>query len=179
MEAGDGIDVLAPLGHGFPEPEQKRRPVLIAGGVGVGPILYLANSLAGHEPTPILILGARTATSLPQIDLEPGVKLLTATDDGTAGYHGTAVALAQTELARIAEDAELYLCGPHPMLAAGHSLAVQEDLPAWVAMEQMMGCAVGACMGCAIPVHGESQYARVCTEGPVFRSTEVDWERVE
>lgn len=179
LQDGDVLDVLAPLGRGFPLPSSDSLPVLVAGGVGVGPILYLANALSAHSPAPLLVVGARSAVSLPEIDIDPRVEVHLATDDGSHGYHGTAVALAQELIEQRSEHAELFLCGPHPMLAAGHRLAEEFSLTAWVAMEQMMGCAVGACMGCAIPVHGEAEYARVCTEGPVFRTTKIAWERME
>ncbi len=177
-QPGDAIDVMGPLGVAFPEPTDGAVPVLIAGGVGVGPILFLANALAARAPYPILLIGARSAQGLPRVRVDGRVQLRTATDDGSAGYAGTVIDLLDRTLDITAGDVELYLCGPNPMLRAGHDLAARHGIPAWVSMEQTMGCAVGACMGCAIHLTGVERYARVCTEGPVFRSTDVDWERL-
>ena len=177
-QPGDAIDVMGPLGIPFPQPVPAAVPVLIAGGVGVGPILFLANVLATRAPHPILLIGARSAQGLPRARVDPRVQTRTATDDGSAGFRGTAIELLDRTLDITAGDVELYLCGPNPMLRAGHELAVRRGVTAWVSMEQTMGCAVGACMGCAIHLAGDERYARVCTEGPVFRSTDVDWERL-
>ncbi len=179
FQPGDEMDILAPLGNGFPAPAPGAVPVLLAGGVGIGPILYLANRLAHCSPAPLLLVGARSRENLPELDLDSRVQLRVATDDGSKGFHGTVVALAKQTIDITAGTVELYLCGPLPMLCAGHTLAAGRGLAAWVAMEQMMGCAVGACMGCAVPVHGEHAYARVCTEGPVFASDEIVWERLD
>jgi dihydroorotate dehydrogenase electron transfer subunit len=175
-EAGDTLTVMGPLGIGFPPPAREAVPVLVAGGVGIGPLLFFANELAaaGHSPT--LLIGARTDAGQPQVSVDHRVQLRRATDDGSVGFHGTVVGLLEHTIEISSGSPELYLCGPNPMLKAGHEVALRHDLPAWVSMEQTMGCAVGACMGCAVRVHGPEQYARVCTEGPVFRSTEIVWE---
>ena len=175
-EPGDSMSVMAPLGVGFPAPSQGTVPLLVAGGVGIGPILYFANTLAGSGFHPVLLLGARTKAYLPTMAIHPAVQLRLATDDGSEGFSGTAIDLLRRTIGVTAGTLELYLCGPDPMLRAGHYVALEHNIPTWVSMEQTMGCAVGACMGCAVRVTGPDQYARVCTEGPVFRSTEIVWE---
>ena len=181
---GDTLDVLGPLGNCFPEPAPGRRPILIAGGIGVGPIYYYAASLAARGFRPLMVVGARSADSLAsptimgRVDAvsttyDALVETVICTDDGSVGFCGTPI----DYLARQDEDSncEFFLCGPHGLLAAGHFLANEWGVPAWVSMEQTMGCAVGACMGCAVRVHGDRQYARVCTEGPIFESKEIVW----
>ncbi|MFP4114623.1 MAG: dihydroorotate dehydrogenase electron transfer subunit [Spirochaetota bacterium] len=175
-EPGDALNVMAPLGHGFPAPAGDAVPVLAAGGVGIGPLLFFANALAAEGRSPVLLVGARTGAGQPRVQVDPAVQIRRATDDGTHGFHGTVIELLERTIATTSGGAELYLCGPNPMLRAGHDVAGRLGLPAWVSMEQTMGCAVGACMGCAVRVHGPERYARVCTEGPVFRSTEIVWE---
>ncbi len=175
-DPGDIIGVMGPLGVGFPHPSDGAIPMLVAGGVGIGPILYLANALAAGGSAPLLLIGARTAASLPRINAHHRVQVRRATDDGSIGFHGTAIDLLEQTVSIAAGPMEIYLCGPHAMLRAGHDCASRHGLPAWVSMEQTMGCAVGACMGCAVRVHGDVRFARVCTEGPVFRSTEIAWE---
>lgn len=176
FEPGDELAVMGPLGVGFPDPGDGAVPILVAGGVGIGPILYFANELAARGRAPIMLTGARTESGLPTVDVDARVQVRRATDDGTFGFHGTAIELLEQTIDITSGDLELYLCGPDPMLRAGHECAERHGIPAWVALEQTMGCAVGACMGCAVRVRGPEQYARVCTEGPVFRSTEIVWE---
>lgn len=171
----DSLDILAPLGNGFPDPASGRKPVLIAGGIGVGPMLFLAERFSRNPYPGILVLGARSAPFLPRVVLSRSVRTVLCTDDGSAGRQGSAVDIAAEEISHDGCAPELYLCGPHAMLEAGHALALQLDAPAWVSMEQTMGCAVGACMGCVVPVHGGEQYARVCIEGPVFESRTIVW----
>lgn len=176
LEPGDTMGVMGPLGVGFPAPAHASVPVLIAGGVGVGPILFFANTLAAAGHSPVLLLGARTASSLPRVNVHHHLQIRRATDDGSIGYHGTVVDLLEQTIGVVSGRLELYCCGPEAMLRSAHECAERHGLPAWVSMEQTMGCAVGACMGCAVRVHGPDRYARVCTEGPVFRSTEIVWE---
>jgi dihydroorotate dehydrogenase electron transfer subunit len=175
-EPGEKIDVMAPLGVGFPTPRRTVRPLLVAGGIGVGPVLFLANTLAELGFSPLLLIGARTAAQLPEIQIDERVHCSRATDDGSSGFRGTAIGLLEQTLATVEGDREIFLCGPNVMLREGHRCAERHGVRAWVAMEQTMGCAVGACMGCAVRVHGPQRFARVCTEGPVFRSTEIVWE---
>ncbi len=173
---GDRLDVMGPLGVGFPLPATDAVPVLVAGGVGIGPILFFANALAAAGSAPLLLIGARETAGLPEIDVDRRVQVRLATDDGSTGFAGNAVALLDQTIEVTAGELVVYLCGPDPMLRAGHECAERHGLRAWVSMEQTMGCAVGACMGCAVRVTGPARYARVCTEGPVFASTEIVWE---
>jgi dihydroorotate dehydrogenase electron transfer subunit len=173
--AGDAIDILAPLGTGWPAPDPGATPLLIAGGIGMGPIFYLASALwdAGRDAR--LLLGARSAALLPELPLFDRGATRRATDDGSAYERGTVMDLLEREYATLTGPAELFACGPTPMLSAVHHWAANAGARAWVSMEQQMGCGVGACMGCAVRVKSGNGYARVCTEGPVFDSTEVIW----
>ncbi|WP_455383319.1 dihydroorotate dehydrogenase electron transfer subunit [Salinispira pacifica] len=174
-DAGDMLDMLVPLGNWFPEPEPEMKVVLAAGGIGMGPIFYFARELrlAGGEP--LLVLGARGVAHLPAEDLLDGLDANVCTDDGSRGFPGTVLDYIEHSGIGKGERCVIYGCGPTPMLAAVAAFARERQLPFWVSMEQTMGCAVGACMGCAIPVHGPARYARVCTEGPVFDAREIVW----
>ncbi len=193
-EPGDSFTVLGPLGNAFPQPDEASYPILIAGGVGLGPIFYLAVELAHHGFDGTYISGARTSEKLARLSpASPDGRMSTifCTDDGSFGARGTVINQLESLFADVRsagvgsrsaaksdarlENAVIYACGPEPMLEAVHNFAVRNELPCWVSMEQVMGCAVGACMGCVIRVHGEKQYARVCTEGPVFDSRMVVW----
>lgn len=173
LRTGDRIDLLAPLGNTFPDPDPDRVPVLVAGGVGMGPVFFFAETLCGRFPALELVLGARTRGYLPEMEVLATVNATLCTDDGSKGFRGTVVDYLAGALP---PNAELFACGPDPMLKALHRLAVERDVPCWVSMEQTMGCAVGACMGCAIRVPDDRKYVRVCTEGPVFASRELRWE---
>ena len=159
MEIGDRVSCLGPLGRGFAMTGSG--VVLVSGGLGVAPMPLAVRDAraAGMEVT--WVHGARTAAELcAEAD---GDRVIWATDDGSQGFHGTAVMAAP--------DADLVLaCGPNPMLAA----AAERWPDAQVAVETYMGCGTGVCLGCAVPLH-RGGYDRACTEGPVYRAGDVDW----
>jgi dihydroorotate dehydrogenase electron transfer subunit len=139
---------------------------------------FFAERLA--ESRPLIVVGARTVSLLPDLSLPADVELVTATDDGSRGHPGTVLDyLSDSErsgsLALNAETAVMYACGPWPMLGAAAQFAAERGIECFVSVEQTMGCAVGACMGCAVRVKGTEKFARVCTEGPIFRSERLVW----
>ena len=159
MEIGDRISCLGPLGRGFEMTGSG--VVLVSGGLGVAPMPLAARDARAAGMDVTWVHGARTAAELcAETD---GDRVFWATDDGSQGFHGTAVAAAP--------DADLVLaCGPNPMLAA----AAQRWPDAQVAVETYMGCGTGVCLGCAVPLR-RGGYDRACTEGPVYRAADVDW----
>jgi dihydroorotate dehydrogenase electron transfer subunit len=162
MEIGDRISCLGPLGHGFDlTGAAGRSVVLISGGLGVAPMPLAARDARVAGLLVTWVHGARTAAELcAETD---GDKVVWATDDGSQGLQGTAVAAAP------AGDLVL-ACGPNRMLAA-----VAERWPdAQVAVETYMGCGTGVCLGCAVPLV-RGGYDRACKEGPVYRAADVDW----
>lgn len=176
MQTGDQLDLLAPLGKAFPAATEDHRPVLLAGGIGMGPMFFLAEALSALDRQPLLLLGARDASLIPDIPILEQVETIIATDDGSKGFHGTTIdALVDYERSGTGEKSEYFACGPMPMLSALAVHAENAQRQCWVSIEQTMGCAVGACMGCVIPIHDPKRYARVCTEGPIFDSREIVW----
>lgn len=178
---GTLLDILGPLGNGFPDPAPGRLPVLVGGGIGLGPMLYAARDFGsraarGGWEAPVLVLGFRTAAQIPDIDFPEGTAICT--DDGSAGFRGTAVQAAE----RAAGEARYgpgsppsyYACGPAPMMAALDRLAASRAAPYRAAVEQWMACGVGACMGCAVRLK-DGSFARACAEGPVFDGASIDW----
>jgi len=161
MEVGDRVSCLGPLGRGFDFP-RAGSVVLISGGLGVAPMPLAAREAHGAGLRVTWVHGARTAAEL--CSESDGDEVVWATDDGSRGVRGTAVAGAP--------DGDVVLaCGPNRMLAA-----VAERWPdAQVAVETYMGCGTGVCLGCAVP-QKRGGYDRACTEGPVYRAAEVDWE---
>lgn len=171
LKQGDELDVLGPLGNPFPAASGKN-PSLVGGGIGTGPILYLANYLKRKGLSPRLILGFRNESLIPELQLEKDLKLFLCTDDGSRGFKGNVVDFLSTDSGAV-ED--IFCCGPHPMLKGCHDWAVEHEVPCAVSVEEIMACGIGACQGCAIQVHHPREYFRVCKDGPVFDSRIIKW----
>ena len=172
LAAGALVDAIGPLGRPFPSPAEGERAVLAAGGIGLGPILFLARELTRSGNAPLLVLGFRDAASVPEVELPPGCVICT--DDGSAGERGFPsdwIARNVPETAR----ARLYGCGPAPMLASLAALAASRLWESSLSAEAWMACGVGACSGCALPRADGSGYLRACVDGPVFDGGAVDW----
>lgn len=178
LREGVDFDVIAPLGNSFPLPQPGSRPVLLAGGVGMGPLFFFAEYLVTRGLAPLLIVGARNSALIPDLPVFRLSETLLATDDGTRGFRGNVIQCLgeQVHQKKLQDRLELYACGPFGMMKAAAAWAIANNCASWSSVEQTMGCAVGACMGCVIPVHGPKPYARVCTEGPIFESAQIDWE---
>jgi dihydroorotate dehydrogenase electron transfer subunit len=173
LSEGTELDLLGPLGKGFLPPAPISRPMLAAGGIGLGPMLFLARTLAAEGRDPVFIFGARSAELIPRSENWPEGTVF-CTDDGSEGFKGSPV--SWLEGAGIATHSELFACGPYPFLKALAAFARKRGIPCSVAVEQMMACGVGACMGCAVKLSGEKGYARACADGPVFDAEELSWE---
>jgi dihydroorotate dehydrogenase electron transfer subunit len=175
LAAGARVDAIAPLGKGFPLPKADERPILAGGGIGLGPLLFLAQSLLELGASPLLVLGVRSAPLLPSIALPPDT--IVCTDDGSSGFHGTPVDYLARNAPGVAagKRLRLYGCGPLPMLAALAALAAEKGWQADFSAEQWMACGVGACMGCALPRADGKGYFRACADGPVFEASLIDW----
>lgn len=176
LRSGASLDILGPLGKGFGLPPHGARPVLVAGGIGLGPILYLARALAleaaaGRCLAPIVVLGFRTADFVPCMDLPASTVICT--EDGSAGFQGTAVDwLLSTDTSLLPA---YYGCGPLPMMASLDRLATQRKAPFQAAVEQWMACGIGACAGCAVEMKDHS-FIKACVDGPVVNGRLVNWE---
>jgi len=162
----DKIELLGPLGSGFPTPPAGS--LLVAGGAGIAPLVFLASST---EVPQTLLYCARTAGlfACPRRDLDmPGLSIVEATDDGSRGEKGTAAAVLSR---RIEGAGAVFACGPRPMLAAVKEICRQAGVKAWLSLEERMACGIGACVGCVVATTGG--YKRVCRDGPVFPAEEV------
>jgi dihydroorotate dehydrogenase electron transfer subunit len=161
MQPGDALSCLGPLGHGFDFGAGPRSAVLVSGGLGVAPMPLAAREAKALGMRVIWVHGARSSDEL--CSETEGDDVIWATDDGSRGFAGTAVAAAP--------DGDVVLaCGPNRMLAA-----VAARWPgALVAVETYMGCGTGVCLGCAVPLK-RGGYDRACKEGPVYRAADVEW----
>ncbi|MDO4270634.1 MAG: dihydroorotate dehydrogenase electron transfer subunit [Eubacteriales bacterium] len=175
-QAGDEIDVLGPLGHGFELEALGDRPVFVGGGIGVPPMLACVKKAAGEGKAPRAILGFRNAdAAILTDDFRKLCPTSVCTDDGSFGVHGF-VTDALKE--RLSDATGVAACGPKPMLKAIAALAKAAGLPCQVSMEERMGCGIGACLVCACALKaetGETRYGHVCKDGPVFDAEEVEW----
>jgi dihydroorotate dehydrogenase electron transfer subunit len=172
----DTLDIVGPLGTGFTPPPPGTPCLLVGGGVGLGPILFLARELRAKGYPVTFVAGFRTRGFVPTDETFEDTEVVVCTDDGSTGFAGTTVDYLQTLSAENTRDAVVFACGPTPMLEGCHGFARRRALRCWVSMEQVMACGVGACMGCVIKVKSDPGYARVCKEGPVFDSEEVVWD---
>ena len=175
-KAGDTLDVLGPLGHGFDTAALGARPVLIGGGIGVPPMLQAAKcaKAAGAAPRAVLGFRNRGAVILEE-DFRAVCETFVTTDDGSYARHGFVTDVLK-EL--VADATGVAACGPKPMLKAIAAIAKQAGLPCQVSMEERMGCGIGACLVCACALkaeNGETRYGHVCKDGPVFNAEEVEW----
>ncbi len=174
LGAGDGLWALGPLGQGFSPPGGRRRAILVGGGVGIAPLAILQDALEADAAVDVtVLLGFRDAARAEGAALLHGARV--ATDDGSVGHHGLLTELLSKELYRDSR-AEVYACGPAPMLEAVRATCATRDVPAQLALEAGMACGFGACFGCAVPRRGGG-YLRVCVDGPVIDAAEL--ERVE
>ena len=174
-EAGDKLDIIGPLGNGFKiYKNSKTLKMLIAGGMGVAPLLALAEELAPYikgKKKFIVILGARTQNHI-LCDKEfkkLGAEVYIATEDGSRGKRALATELAQEIVSSKKyrwQDVSVYAAGPMSMVKALCRLMKRCNLESQVSLEERMACGLGACLGCVVDT--QSGYKRVCKDGPVF-----------
>jgi dihydroorotate dehydrogenase electron transfer subunit len=173
--AGDSFDIIGPLGNSFTECQQTSKKILIAGGMGFGPVYFWKQYLKRQKISSTMVLGSRTKAQLPDIVRGNDENIFLCTEDGSAGFKGTAVDyLASLPNDRFSETT-LFCCGPFGMLKACAQFASANNIECYVSLEQIMACGVGACMGCAVKVQGNQSYARVCSDGPIFNSKMMTW----
>lgn len=175
--AGQKLDLLGPLGHGFTETAGKEL-CLVGGGMGIAPLLFLSEYLLQQRTARemILLLGGRTRE-----ELEPiltgfatlGLEVHTATDDGSLGHHGLVTDLLTALEHRPAR--QVYTCGPYPMMRAVAKNCAARNWDCQVSMETMMACGMAACLGCALPNADGEGYLHACKQGPVFEAKGLLW----
>jgi len=175
-KAGDRLEVLGPLGHGFEVPVDIRHPFIVAGGIGVAPLVFLAETIAARLADPAdgtVFLGARCDSDLlcRREFLSLGLKLHLTTDDGSSGDQCLVTHPVEQAIVSGPPDV-VYACGPAAMLACLIGIVKHHAIPCQVSLETVMACGMGACLGCAVPESGaRRRYRHACTDGPVF---EVD-----
>ena len=179
---GDVISCLGPLGQPFDLVDPPADAWMIAGGVGLAPFATLTEALQSRKTSVTLIYGARTSHELFHLDWfrTRGVRVLLATEDGSSGDRGRVTVPLERELQASSDrNVMVYACGPEPMLEAVVHLASRYGRRSQVSVERVMGCGLGGCYSCVIPVRngsGGQHYVRSCIAGPVFRGEEIVWD---
>ena len=185
LKPGDRVRCLGPLGQPFSIAEPPERAWMVAGGVGLAPFVTLAAALQERNIETTLFYGSRSASDLFYLDEfhQLGVNLALATDDGSRGDHGNvtvplARALAGTDQAT---PVRVYACGPTPMMRAVTELTATHERTTEVSLEQMMGCGLGGCYSCVVPVRRNGRavhFVRSCLDGPVFDAGTLVWDQL-
>ena len=170
---GETVSLLGPLGRGFRYEGNSRRALLVGAGIGVAPLLFLAETLMGLNWTMTILIGARNRKDiLCRSGFERYGRVLVSTDNGSAGHRGSVVDLLRNVVEKQSYE-QIYACGPQPVLKAVQQLGAEKGLPAQLSLEERMACGLGACMGCVCQGAESSPMVRVCAEGPVFDASEV------
>ena len=196
---GEIINVIGPLGNGFSIPRKINSAILVAGGMGVAPLLLLAEELQKsncklqklnlnpsssiqHPGSRIIVLiGAKTKKELlcENEFKNLGCTVKVSTDDGSKGYKGLVTGLLENVVRRTSyvirknKRSTVYACGPKAMLREVSRIAAKHKIPCQVSLEEDMACGIGACYGC--PVNTKQGYKLVCKDGPVFNAGEIVW----
>ncbi len=201
LQTGDAVDLIGPLGHGFVLPAENEAAILIGGGVGIPPMMYLSQKLVG--PRGVVFCGAVNRDLLPltiTADAPPppadtpgpqyniaefaqyGLPAVCCTDDGSYGFRGFVTQALEPYLAQYfpSGGAMLYTCGPEPMMKRVSQIAERFNLPCQVSVERAMACGLGTCQSCVIRVENQQaaegwSYQLTCTDGPVFNSRRLRW----
>jgi dihydroorotate dehydrogenase electron transfer subunit len=199
-KVGESLSVLGPIGTPFAPHGERRRPLLLGGGVGIPPMVFLADVLrAGSRYEPFVVMGSEVPfpfkaqpsrfllagipegviAAMPLLE-DWGIPSRLTSLQGYPGCHeGYVTDLARSWLDSLEPEArkevEIFACGPHPMLEAVARLARDYDLPCQVSLEEFMACAVGGCAGCTVPVYTDAGLVmkRVCVDGPVFDAYQI------
>lgn len=191
VEPGQRVACLGPLGRPFTAVPRERRSLdggaqreawMVAGGVGLAPFATLAETLARESISSTLFYGARRATELFYLEFfeRLGVRLVLATEDGSRGVRARITDPLEDALGRLAgpDRVMVYACGPEGMLAVVATLAARYRQPSQVSVERVMGCGLGGCYSCVIPVRhaARTHFVRSCMGGPVFAGADLVWD---
>lgn len=174
MKSGDTLPIIGPLGNGFPlEAGKGKRAFLMGGGIGVPPILELAKQLDCEKQ---IIMGYRNADTFLKEQFEENGTVYVSTEDGSVGTKGNVMdAIRENAL----QADIIYACGPTPMLRAIKQYAEENNIECYISLEERMACGIGACLACVCQSkekdhHSNVNNKRICKDGPVFLSTEVE-----
>ncbi len=172
---GNNFLVTGPVGNFF-KFEKNVNIALIAGGIGLAPMINAAKKIKEIGSKVTLYYGGRSKNDILMYDFLNTIcdELIITTDDGTLGIHGNVIIPLKD---KIKEYKKVYACGPNRMLHAVTSICIENNIPIDVSLDEQMGCGVGACLGCMITIieNGQKVMKRCCVEGPIFDGMKIDW----
>jgi dihydroorotate dehydrogenase electron transfer subunit len=190
-KTGEYLDIIGPIGNGFTYGPKALRPyavILVGGGVGIAPLLVLAQKLTAKKAVCYVIIGAKTKSGIlcEKEFRSLGCFVMVSTEDGSKGHKGYATDMIKHIVKIISCQASgIYACGPHPMLHAASHIARLINIPCQVSLEERMACGVGVCLGCPVKIRTaysvqrtaltQYEYKMVCKDGPVFNAEEIVW----
>jgi dihydroorotate dehydrogenase electron transfer subunit len=199
LKKGDKVDLIGPLGNGYDVESIMNKydhPVLLGGGIGIPPMLGLADALnntisvSSPEKTVITVLGYRDSNTFLADEFRSVSEVYIASEDGSVGTKGNVLDVLKEKMISKDQSASgdkpdgipcdvIMACGPMPMLRAVATFARENGIKAYISLEERMACGVGACLGCVtktreIDEHSQVKNTRICTEGPVFDADVLD-----
>jgi len=175
--ADDTVTILGPLGNGFNYNNSDYKPILLAGGVGVAPLMFLRDRIAEKGIEPLLFLGARSKSELPVTSDEKS-ELIVATDDGSFGKRGFITDILFDYLRENLQASVIYVCGPDAMMKTLKNNPVTDKMSIYVSLEKTMACGLGLCQGCIVTNSSDKSRKHsslVCKDGPVFDLKDIEF----
>lgn len=168
--AGDDVDIFGPLGNGFSVSPDSRNLLLVAGGIGIAPLYYLAQEALKKKRPVTLLYGTADGN---RYSVSSQIKLVSATEDGTVGYRGMITDLLPDYIGRADQ---VFACGPVPMYKTMAQMPELKNKPVQVSLEVRMGCGRGLCYGCTLKT--KAGLKKVCEDGPVFDLESILWDEL-
>jgi dihydroorotate dehydrogenase electron transfer subunit len=171
LKEGEYVDIMYPLGKSFTTSDAGKKALLVGGGVGVAPLLYLSRKLTKEGVNTHILLGGRGTDNIIETkNFDKYGKVYISTDDGSIGEHGL---VTKHSVMQNMDFDMIYSCGPDPMMKAVAKLAKEQGINCEVSLENMMACGIGACLCCVTET--TSGHQCVCTDGPVFNTKVLNW----
>jgi len=185
-EVGDDLDIMGPIGNGFSIYPESRKVMIVGGGIGVAPLLALAEeSIVQGKEVRVLIGALKKELVIGEESFKLlGAKVDVATDDGSYKYKGLVTDLLERTIKEDWLADQIFACGPKPMLRKINEIALRVNINCQVSLEERMACGIGACLGCVCKIKTKDkkedkvkyEYKRVCVDGPIFEGSEVVWD---
>jgi dihydroorotate dehydrogenase electron transfer subunit len=173
---GEPFDLLMPLGNRWSPCPAGQTPILVAGGVGIAPLLFFARELVSSGVRPTLLYGGRSASDLPLTEEVSEVSdARFATEDGSRGTRGRVTALLEIAIGEAKKKGRVYACGPDRMMAKVAEICRAHEVPCEVPLETPMACGYGVCLGCPVK-RNAGGYLYACTDGPCVDAATIAWE---
>lgn len=173
---GEILNVIGPCGNSFPVKKEYKKICIIAGGIGVAPLIFLAEEILKKKKEIYFFYGAKNKNFIPFEILPYGPGYFFSTDDGSYGKKGNVFELFKKTYKKLTIEV-IYGAGPEPLLKKISEFSKKIDIPSYISVENYMGCGMGLCYGCVVKIKGNNswEYKRVCKDGPVFEAKNIIW----